>query len=204
MMNQRLAIGLTMAALGALILVDAPRCPHPAVAKEAPSDLEALLRAHPLRDLEGNGVRLDDLKGSVVLLNFWASWCAPCRQELPVFQRWSRQFAGRGLRVAAISIDRDEARAKRFVRDAGLTLPIYLDGPEGLATQLDLPSLPCTYLLGPGGEVARVTPGGTPENLAQLRRAMEQLLPATRTSGLQNGGSPHAASRDGAQEGFRP
>jgi thiol-disulfide isomerase/thioredoxin len=79
-------------------------------------------------------------------VNFWASWCAPCRRELPLLDQWNSAWTGRGARVIAISIDTDAKKAKRFAEEMKLTLPVMHDGPQGLARTLDIPSVPYTLL----------------------------------------------------------
>lgn len=82
-----------------------------------------------LIDLDGNPVRLTDFQGYVVVLNFWASWCPPCREEMPDLQKLATDYAGKGLRVLAVNTtyaDSPEA-ARKFVAELGLTLPVLLD-----------------------------------------------------------------------------
>jgi thiol-disulfide isomerase/thioredoxin len=128
---------------------------------------------HEFRALDGGTVSLAELSGSVVVLNFWASWCKPCKRELVQLDEWSRS-AGTGVRVMAVSIDSDRARAERFLRSEKLSLPIYLDGPDGLAKSLDLPSLPCTVVLDAGGRVVHVDRGSG--SIAEIARAVREVL----------------------------
>lgn len=102
--------------------------------------------ATPFKDAHGHEVRLADLKGHVVLLNLWATWCAPCRKEMPTFARLQAVEAARGLKVVPVSIDKasdtDKARAfiaanapLAFYQDPSLTLPFSLKPPaQGFPT----------------------------------------------------------------------
>jgi len=83
-----------------------------------------------LRTLEGKRVRLSDYEGKVVLLSFWATWCAPCKQELPILQRLLDKYEKDGLAVLAINIDdpKTVAEVRRFVADRKLKMPVPLDG----------------------------------------------------------------------------
>ena len=137
-----------------------------------------ILLAHELHDLEGRPVDLASLEGHTVVLNFWAEWCAPCRRELPVFDAWNAQWEDRGVRFVAVSIDREARRARRMAEEMGLSLPLYHDGPEGLAATLDLPALPTTYLIDADGETVHVSRGSSDEALEGLRRAIEAQLSA--------------------------
>jgi len=83
-----------------------------------------------LRALDGKRVKLSDYEGKVVLLSFWATWCAPCKQELPILQRLLDKYEKDGLVVLAVNIDdpKTVAEVRRFVADRKLRMPVLLDG----------------------------------------------------------------------------
>lgn len=144
--------------------------PEPALA----GSVRDALAGHALRDLSGEPVDLAALEGHAVVLNFWAEWCAPCRRELPVFDRWNDELAATGVRFVAVSIDREARKAKRMADTMGLRLPLFHDGPDGLASALDLPALPTTYLLAADGTTVYVSSGSSDEALAELRQAIDR------------------------------
>ena len=147
-----------------------------AVPAFAGDDAAATLQGYELTDLDGATSSLADHHGEVVVVNFWASWCAPCLKELPVLDSWNTEWAGRGARVAAISVDNSAVKAARMVEKQDLGLDVYHDGPDGLARDLDLPWLPCTYVLDQSGQVVLVTGGSSDEELARVERTVEELL----------------------------
>jgi thiol-disulfide isomerase/thioredoxin len=164
----------------------------PALAGEA--RLAAAVPArYELRALDGATTRVESLRGGVVVMNFWASWCKPCRVELPQLDAWSSEVAGSGVQVIAVSVDRDADRAARFVADSKLSLPVYHDGPAGLAKILDLPHLPCTVILDREGQVAHVTHGAGAAAVAEVQRAVGALLAASRGAGVHVAGGGRAA-----------
>ena len=129
-------------------------------------------------ELDGGRADLDDLEGHTVVVNFWAEWCAPCRRELPVLDAWFDEFEGRAVRFVPISIDRDRGKASRWAERLGLELPLYHDGPDGLASELDLPALPITYVIDPSGETVFTSTGSDDAALASLRAAIARTLDA--------------------------
>jgi len=135
-----------------------------------------VLADHSLKSFDGRTMKLSSLRGEIVVVNFWASWCKPCRKELSVMEQWHAAWVDRGARVVAISIDRDLRNAQRFVEDNDFALDFYHDGPEGLARELDLPSLPCTFLIDQKGKVVRVIESSSTEDLALIYSNVQTLL----------------------------
>lgn len=162
----------------------------PAPGALAGEDAGTVLMGHTLRSFDGGEIQLSAFKGDVIVVNFWASWCAPCRKELPIMNQWNDQWDGRGARVIAISIDSDLGKAKRFADHEKLSMPLFHDGPTGLAKTLDLPSLPCTYLIDRSGKVVTVIRSSSPKELAALEHRAESLLGSNRPT--QNAGMDDA------------
>jgi thiol-disulfide isomerase/thioredoxin len=139
-----------------LALLLATTLAAPVLAAPAPPDagrLATAMSAQPLRRLGGGSLAWRSLRGEVVVLHFWASWCAPCRKELPQIQALHLELAKSGGRVVAVSIDADRRNAADFAARHAPSLPIYHDPPDGLARTLDLPALPYTVVLDRDGSV---------------------------------------------------
>jgi len=115
-----------------------------------------------LERLDGERVSLSELRGQVVVLNFWASWCPPCRAEMPALQALHEQRGSQGVVVLAVNStvqDREQA-ARDFAAEYGLTFPIGLDR-DGQATRLyRVRALPSTFFIDRGGVIRRVVVGG--------------------------------------------
>lgn len=137
---------LFVAALAASPVASAPAAP-------GATKLAAAMEAQPLRRLGGGSLAWSSLRGEVVVLHFWASWCGPCRRELPQIQALHLELARTGGRVVAVSIDADRRNAADFAARYAPSLPIYHDAPDGLARTLDLPALPYTVVLDRDGSV---------------------------------------------------
>ena len=103
----------------------------------------------PFQDARGNAVSLADFRGKVVLLNVWATWCAPCRKEMPALDRLQQKLGGSGFEVVAVSIDRGGVASVRpFYGEIGIrTLAIYVDPSTQAATKLKTIGIPTTLLV---------------------------------------------------------
>jgi len=96
----------------------------------------------------GGTLNLSDFKGQVVLLNFWATWCEPCLEEMPAMERLAQAYRGRGLVVVALSVDREGAAVVRpFLKRHSLTLAVGLDPDQSVARSQRVWALPSTFVL---------------------------------------------------------
>jgi thiol-disulfide isomerase/thioredoxin len=110
-------------------------------------------------DADGEEVRLADFQGEVVVLNLWATWCAPCRREMPSLDRLQAAYGGDGLEVVALSLDSgDVAKIREFFEELGISnLAIYHDPQARASRELGAPGLPTTIVLDRAGqEVGRL------------------------------------------------
>lgn len=146
------------------------------------------LAAHKLSSLDGTATTLSAYRGEVVVVNFWAAWCAPCRHELPMMDQWNADWKGRGARVVAISIDQDVRKAKRFVEEMELGLTVVHDGPNGLARSLDIPTVPYTLLLDRDGNIIGKVEGSAEKEVAALGRKVETMIAARGGRPVQEAG----------------
>jgi peroxiredoxin len=125
-------------------------------------------------DLKGRRIDLDDYRGKVVLLNFWATWCAPCRVELPTFSSWQGRYGAEGLQVTAVAMDDDSAPVAKAARKLHLSFPVLM-GDEKLGSDYGgVLGLPVTYLIGRDGKIAARFAGET--GLEQMESKVRELL----------------------------
>ena len=129
-------------------------------------------------DGAGRALSLADFRGKVVVLNIWATWCAPCREEMPALDRLQAQLGGERFQVVALSVDQQGVPiARKFFSEVGIkTLPLYVDPSAKAAFTLDAAGLPATLLVDRAGrEIGRhlgAVKWDSPEVLARLRRAI--------------------------------
>jgi cytochrome c biogenesis protein CcmG/thiol:disulfide interchange protein DsbE len=107
-----------------------------------------------LRTPDGAVVKLSDLRGSVVLVNFWATWCRPCKQELPDIQHAYDEFHARGLEVLEVDYQESAGDAAAFFKEHNITLPMVLDSEGGVYAQYRLQGLPDSFFVTRDGTIA--------------------------------------------------
>lgn len=130
-----------------------------------------------LETLDGGELGPADLRGQVVVINFWASWCPPCRAEMAALQRTYEENESRGLEILAVNATHQDSMpaAEEFVRERGLSFPILLDS-TGLAGNLyRTRALPTTFFVGRDGVIEKVIVGG-PMSEATLQSTVQSLL----------------------------
>jgi cytochrome c biogenesis protein CcmG/thiol:disulfide interchange protein DsbE len=130
-----------------------------------------------LDSLDGAAVSLSALRGRVIVINLWASWCPPCRAEMPALQAVYADLAARGLVVLGVNMTYQDSAAEAisFATDLGLTFPIAFDRSGEVARSYSMRALPSTYFVDPRGVIQQVIVGG-PLNEATLRSIVMDLL----------------------------
>ena len=113
-----------------------------------------------LKTLQGRTVRLADYRGKVVLLNFWATWCAPCRAEMPELIKWQREYAGRGLQILGVTYPPTKlTEVRRLIREMSVNYPILI-GDEKTKARFDKgETLPLTVVIDREGRVREIIRG---------------------------------------------
>jgi cytochrome c biogenesis protein CcmG, thiol:disulfide interchange protein DsbE len=115
-------------------------------------------------------------RGKVVLVDFWASWCEPCRHSFPWLNTMQSKYADRGLVVIGVNVDRERAAAERFLRDVPAAFQIVYDPAGTLASQYDLPGMPVSYVIGPKGEIVGHHVGFRDALRAEREAELQKLL----------------------------
>ncbi|MCZ6826312.1 MAG: TlpA disulfide reductase family protein [Gammaproteobacteria bacterium] len=112
-----------------------------------------------LKSLSGENLRLSEMRGEVVMINFWATWCGPCRQEMPLLDELYRRYEKVGFRLLGINIDDDHRSAAKMVRVLGVGFPVLLDERKDVSRLYDVDAMPATLLIDRSGIVRFVHHG---------------------------------------------
>ena len=130
-----------------------------------------------LRDLDGNMVSLSQLRGKVVLLNFWATWCGPCRIEMPAMERLYRSYSRKDFEILAVSTDPQGAAVTRpFQQEMGFTFPILHDAEYRIGLMYGARSLPMTFMVDRQGIVRQKVPGARDWGGPDARELIQALM----------------------------
>lgn len=145
-----------------------------ALAVESGGAMPAL--AIPRLEEPSRAIALASLRGRVVYVDFWASWCVPCRLSMPALESLYQRDRARGFAVVGINKDVSAADAKRFLAKVAVTFPLALDAKDAAARAFDVKAMPSGYLVDRRGVVRNVHRGFTQETAAVLEREIDALL----------------------------
>jgi thiol-disulfide isomerase/thioredoxin len=134
--------------------------------------------AFELEDLDGTAHSLSDHLGKVVFLNFWATWCGPCRIEMPSMERLHRKFKDEGFEILAVDLQESKDQVRRFADELDLTFTILLDKTGTVGAQYGARSIPTTYLIDREGNIFARAIGArewdTPQMIDLFRRILRE------------------------------
>jgi peroxiredoxin len=127
-------------------------------------------------DVRGEAVRLSSYRGKVVLLNFWATWCAPCLDEIPAFSRWQQTYRAEGLQILGVSLDDDSAPVQRAVSKYHVDYPVLMSDEMLVELYGGVLGLPLSYLIDPAGRIVARYQGKS--DLSRMEKDLKALLPS--------------------------
>lgn len=134
-----------------------------------------------LQDLDGKPHRLEDYRGKVVLVNFWATWCGPCREEMPSMNKLRASLEAQPFAVLAVNLAESEGRIRRFLEQVPLEFPVLLDRDSGVAKAWRARVLPVSFLVGPDGRIRYSAVGEIDWAQERVRRTIIELMPRPAT-----------------------
>ena len=125
---------------------------RPVIAPQLEAGTE-LAPDYTLKAIDGTSLRLSDYRGKVILLDFWATWCAPCQEEIPRFVEWQNEYRDRGLQVIGVSMDDSPEPVQKFSREFRMNYPVAI-GTQDIASQYGgILGLPVNFVIGRDGRI---------------------------------------------------
>lgn len=129
-----------------------------------------------LKSNQGENLRLEDYRGQVVMLNFWASWCGPCRQEMPVMDDIHEQYKDLGFTVLAVNVDQNKAEADRFLSAVPVDFPILYDSESRVSEMYGVDAMPSTVMIDRDGNARFLHRGYKPGYEEDYVKQVRQLI----------------------------
>lgn len=129
-----------------------------------------------LQSRAGEAVSLAGLRGQVVLVNFWATWCAPCRQEMPLLDAIYRRYEPMGFTLLGVNVEPDSRLSERFLRDTPVTFPILFDPEERVSKLYSVAAMPSTVIVDRKGMVRYIHHGYKPGDENKYQDSVRSLI----------------------------
>lgn len=129
-----------------------------------------------LKTLAGENLRLEEYRGQVVLINFWASWCGPCRQEMPILDRIHNRYDDTGFAVLGVNVEGKSGPAQKIVDKTKVTFPVLIDAAQGVSETYDLQAMPTTVVVDRNGVVRYIHRGYKPGDEAKYIEVVKDLI----------------------------
>lgn len=129
-----------------------------------------------LESRQGENLRLQDFRGEVVMLNFWASWCGPCRQEMPLMDELYEQYKDLGFTILAVNVDEDRGEAHRFLDKVPVSYPILYDPESNVSEQYEVQAMPTTVMIDRDGNARFLHRGYQPGYEDDYEEQIRQLV----------------------------
>ncbi len=130
-----------------------------------------------LADYQLEGKLPENLKGQVILLDFWASWCGPCKSSFPAMEDLNKKYAGKGLTIVAVSVDEKQENMQRFLNTANVSFTVVRDARQKLVAAANIRAMPTSFLIDRSGKIRFIHSGfNRDETIRQYVKEIEQLL----------------------------
>lgn len=129
-----------------------------------------------LKSKTGENLRLDEQKGNVVLINFWASWCGPCREELPHFEALQQEYEDLGFTVLAVNVDEDPSKANVLLDDIPVSFPVLFDDNDKVSKLYDVRAMPTTVIVDRDGNMRMTHYGYKSGDEAKYKTVVKALI----------------------------
>jgi len=139
-------------------------------------DLKGKAHDFTLKSNSGKNIRLADLRGQVVMLNFWASWCGPCRQEMPLLDELYSRYSGAGFTLLGVNVEADPKEADMLLKEIPVSFPILYDTTSKVSEQYKVSAMPSSVLIDCDGNMSYLHLGYKPGDEKEYQKRIKGLL----------------------------
>lgn len=129
-----------------------------------------------LKSNTGKNIRLAELRGNVVMLNFWASWCAPCRKEMPLLDGLSDRYGAAGFTLLGVNVEKDGTAGDKIIKELGVKFPILYDSESKVSQAYNVDAMPTTVMIDKSGEIRYVNRGYRAGDEDKYRKQIRELI----------------------------
>lgn len=129
-----------------------------------------------LKSASGSNIKLSELRGQVVMINFWASWCGPCRQEMPLLEKMFQRYQPLGFTLLGVNVEPNPVDARKLLKDIPVSFPILFDTASEVSKLYRVAAMPSTALVDRDGKVRYLHQGYVPGDEAEYEKQLRALL----------------------------
>lgn len=129
-----------------------------------------------LKSDNGKNIRLAEQRGKVVMINFWASWCGPCRKEMPLLDELYQRYEPAGFTLFGVNVEQNPEAAQRFLEDVGVSFPILYDPESSVSQRYQVDAMPTTVMVDRDGQVRYVNRGYKDGDEEKYRKQVRELI----------------------------
>lgn len=129
-----------------------------------------------LKSRSGENIKLSELRGEVVMINFWASWCAPCRQEMPLLETLYKKYSDLGFTLLAVNVEEDSSKADSLLRDIPVTFPVLYDNTNKVTKLYKVVAMPSTIIIDRDGNMRYLHRGYLPGYEEEYKKQVSELI----------------------------
>lgn len=145
-------------------------------AKEKHVDLKGPAKDFTLKSNKGKNVQLSDLRGRVVMLNFWASWCGPCRQEMPLLDKLSQRYEPAGFTLLGVNVEADQEAADALLKEIPVSFPVLYDPTSKVSKAYKVEAMPSTVMIDCDGNLNYLHRGYVPGDEKIYQKKIKELI----------------------------